>query len=272
MHDEDAVAAARDAAYDNAGAVANSADFIRAWTEASARLRAGRPEHLDRAYGPRERNRFDLFPAADPAAPCLVFIHGGYWQRNAKEVFACMAEGALAHGLAAALPGYTLAPQARLTEIVAELRAALDWLAANGPAHGVAGPVILSGWSAGGHLTAMLLDHPKVLAGLAISGVFELGPLRATKLDTALRLTDDEIATLSPMRRDPVPKRLDLSYGTAELDALQANSLAFHGRRMAAACPGRLLPAEGANHFDILESLRTPEGRLTRAVLALAKG
>ena len=44
--------------------------------------------------------------------------------------------------------------------------------------HGIAGPVIISGWSAGGHLTAFLLDHRKGGGGLAISGVLELAPLR----------------------------------------------------------------------------------------------
>jgi acetyl esterase/lipase len=52
---------------------------------------------------------WDLYPAADPKAPCFVHIHGGYWQRGSKQIFACLAEGALANGWSAALPGYTLA-------------------------------------------------------------------------------------------------------------------------------------------------------------------
>jgi arylformamidase len=117
-------------------------------------------------------------------------------------------------------PGYTLAPDATMTDIVAEIRAALDWLAEHGAAHGIAGPIVLSGWSAGGHLTAMCLDHPSVVAGLAISGIFELGPLRDTSLDEKLRLTDDEIATLSPLRLPVVHKKLAITYGTAELPPL----------------------------------------------------
>ena len=78
----------------------------------------------------------------------------------------------------AALPGYTLAPEASLTQITNELRSAFDWLNAKGAEHGIAGPIIVTGWSAGGHLTAFLLDHPRVAAGLSISGVFELAPLR----------------------------------------------------------------------------------------------
>ena len=82
---------------------------------------------------------------------------------------------------------------------MAEINAALDWLAANGPAHGINGKVVLSGWSAGGHLTAQCLGHARVSAGLAISGVFELGPIRDTYLNEKLRLTDSEIETLSPL-------------------------------------------------------------------------
>ena len=104
-----------DAAYDNRAAVANSAQKAAEWTERSARLREREPALLDLRYGPRERNRIDIFRSGTDGAPLLVFIHGGYWQRNTKEMFACMAEGPLAAGFDAALIGYTLAPEARLT-------------------------------------------------------------------------------------------------------------------------------------------------------------
>src|SRR5204862_6338563 len=136
------------------------------------------------------------------------FIHGGYWQRNGREMFANLIEGPFAHDWAAALPGYTLAPDASLTEIVAEINAALDWLAANGAKHGINGKVVLSGWSAGGHLTAQCLGHPRVSAGLAISGIFELGPIRDTYLNDKMQFTDTEIAGLSPHRPPMVPKPL----------------------------------------------------------------
>ncbi|MBU3537228.1 alpha/beta hydrolase fold domain-containing protein, partial [Alkalihalobacillus clausii] len=79
------------------------------------------------------RNAIDLYPARDVAAPCLVFLHGGYWQRGARELFACFAEGPNAAGWSVAMVGYTLAPEASLTRIAAEITAALDWLAAQGP-------------------------------------------------------------------------------------------------------------------------------------------
>lgn len=262
--------AERDAAYNNGEAVQDAATLHAAREAASAAFRAAHPEHLDLRYGPRERNTLDLFSARDPKAPCLVFIHGGYWQRNSKDQFANLIGGPYAHGWAAALPGYTLAPDATLTEIVAEIRAALDWLTEHGPAHGICGPIVLSGWSAGGHLTAMCLDHPSVVAGLAISGLFELGPIRDTYLNERLRLTDSEIAALSPMRLPVVHKPLAITYGTAELPPLVSDSRDLNARRAAAHAPGVLIPMAGANHFTIVHQLRDADGVLTRQVMLLA--
>lgn len=262
--------AARDAAYNNINAVADSAALNAARAEASAAFRAAHPAHLDLPYGPRPRNTWDLFPAADRHAPCLVFIHGGYWQRNRAAEFANLIAGPFAHGWAAALPGYTLAPDASLTEITAEINAALDWLAEHGPAHGIAGPVVLSGWSAGGHLTALCLGHPSVAAGLAISGLFELGPIRDTWLNDRLRLEDREIEALSPLRLPVVHKTLAIAYGTAELPPLVNDSRDFHAYRAAAHAPGVLIPVPGANHFTIVHELRDAEGLLSRQVRLLA--
>ena len=259
-----ATPAARDLAYDNTRAVVDSPALIAARNEEAAVFRAAHAGHLDLAYGPGQRQHWDLFPGANPNAPCLVFIHGGYWQRNRREDFCAFMAGALAMGWSAALPGYTLAPTATLTDIVDEVSASLDWLAANGSAHGISGPVVLSGWSAGGHLAAMCLDHPLVAAGLAISGIYELGPIRDTYLNEKLQLGDDEVARLSPLRLPVVQKPLLVTYGTAELPALVANARDFHGLRAAAHAPGALLPVPGANHFTILDQLRAADGALAR--------
>jgi acetyl esterase/lipase len=261
--------AARDAAYNNGAAVSDSTQIIEGWIAASKRFRAERAQHLDLAYAAGERNKWDLFPGRDPNAPCLVWIHGGYWQARNRESFACFAEGVLERGWSAALPGYTLAPGATMTEIVREIRSALDWLAAQGSRHGIAGPIVLSGWSAGGHLTAMTLDHPSVRAGLAISGLFELGPIRDTYLNERLKLTDEEIATLSPLRLQGVAKPLAIAYGTAELPPLVADSRNYHAHRAAAHLPGPLIPVSNANHYTIMEELRSPDGLLARTAMRL---
>jgi arylformamidase len=261
--------AQRNAAYDNNAAVAGSPALIEARNAASARYRQAHPGGLDIPYAPGARTAFDLYPASAAQAPCLVFIHGGYWQRNSRELFAAFAEGLAEAGWSVAMPGYSLAPQARLATIVQEIGAALDWLADHGPAHGLAGPVALAGWSAGAQLAALHLGHPLVAAGLAISGVYDLGPLRDTALNDALKLSDEEIATLSPLRLPPTPKPLAIAYGTCELPALVHDSRALHGLRSAAHAPGPLLPIAGADHFSILEELRRPGGDLVRAAQRL---
>jgi arylformamidase len=256
--------AERDAAYNNTAHVTDSPILNAARELASSAFRAANGMHLDLRYGKRERNTWDLFPASDPDAPCIVFIHGGYWQRNSKDQFANLIAGPHACGWAAALPGYKLAPDASLTEIVAEINEALDWLAVHGPAHGINGPVVLSGWSAGGHLTAMCLGHPLVKAGLAISGVFEMGPVRDTYLNERLRLTEQEIVSLSPMRLPQVDKPLAFAYGTGELPPLMSDSRDLHALRSAAHLPGALIPVPRANHFTIVHELRDQKGILTR--------
>ena len=254
----------RDARYNNSAAVADSAAYMAEMLAASEARRRDAPARLGLPYGTAERNKVDLFPATDLAAPCLVFIHGGYWQRNGREGSAVLGDGVRAHGWALAMPGYTLAPEASLTRIVAELRAALDLVRQQ-----VAGPLVVSGWSAGGHLTAMVLDHPAVAAGLAISGVFELGPIRDTYLNEKARITDEEIATLSPLRLPAVPKPMAIAYGTRELPPLVSDSRALHFHRSAAHVAGALIPVAGTDHFTVLDSLRQPGGLLTRALLDL---
>lgn len=265
---------ARNLAYNNGAHV--GADAARKkteeWTAASKTLREKMPKHLDLAYAPGERTKWDLYPAVDPNAPCFVHIHGGYWQRNSRELFACLSEGALARGWSAALPGYTLAPEASLTQITKELRTSLDWLAANGAEHGIRGPVILTGWSAGGHLTAFLLDHPRVSAGLSISGVFDLAALRdSPHVNDKVKLTEVEVETLSPMRLPSVNKPLSIAYGTGELPAMIASSRDYHAYRSRAHLPGDLIPVVNTNHFTVLDELRRPNTPLMRAVLELAQ-
>jgi acetyl esterase/lipase len=266
--------AARDAAYDNrlaVGAEATSA-FMAAMIAASAATRARYPGLLAIPFHADPDLRWDLFPGADPAAPCLVFLFGGWWQRNSRETFSRVAEGVLAHGWSAALPDYPLAPGASLTAIAAAVRAALDWLAREGPARGIAGPIILAGWSAGGHLAALAADHPAVAAALPISGAFELGPLRdCPSINDNLRLTDAEIETLSPMRRPPVAKPLSIAYGSRELPRMIANSANLHAMRAGAHLPGSLIPVAGADHFTVLDELAASDGTLTRAALSLAE-
>ena len=260
-----------DAAYNNGLAVKNSAEKMAEWTERSARLRKKRPETLDIPYGPKPRNRIDIFCGGHASAPLFVFIHGGYLQRNSKEVFSCVAAGPLARGFDVALIGYTLAPEATLTEIVGEVRAALRWLRQHGSDHGIsANRILVSGWSAGGHLTTMALGEAD--AGLSISGVFDLEPCRLNYLNDALHLSENEVQALSQIRQQPSQSGpLIVAFGEAELPELQRQSRDYHDVRMKAGVASELMLLAGHDHFSIIEELASPDGKLAQAAARLMR-
>lgn len=264
-------APARGRCYDNNAGVPDSAAQVAARNAASGAYRAAHPAALDIPYAGAERTALDLYPAG-AAAPCLVFVHGGYWQRNARADFACFAQGLNEAGWSVAMPGYSLAPEVRLADIVAEIGAALDWLGRHGSEHGIGGPVVLAGWSAGAQLAALHLGHPAVAAGLALSGVYDLAPIRDTYLNDKLQLSDDEIATLSPLRLPVVEKPLTIAYGSRELPALVHDARNLHALRAAHHAPGALLPVPGADHFSILNEFLRADGLLVRAAQDLLGG
>jgi acetyl esterase/lipase len=263
--------AALDAAYNNTVAVANSAAILADWERRSAALAAAYPAHLDLRYGTRERNRVDFFHARVEGAPALVFIHGGYWQMRAKETFRFLARGPLAHAIHFASVGYTLAPNATLADIVAEVQDALSWIANHASDLGAdASRIYVSGWSAGGHLTAMSLAHPAARGGLAISGIFDLEPIRLSYLNEKLRLDRADVGRLSPIANIPsASSPLFAAFGTHELPELQRQSREYAHARSEAGLPGRLAPLPGHNHFTILEELARPEGALMGLVREL---
>ena len=260
----------RDLGLNNGTAVAGSVEMVAGWEQRSGEMRRRNPAHLDLRYGPRERNRIDFFKARD-AAPTLLFIHGGYWQNRAKEVFSIFAEGPMAHGINVALIGYTLAPDATLDEIVAEIHAGIDYLAGQLPALGAAaGGIVVSGWSAGGHLTSMALSNPHVRAGMAICGIYDLEPIRHSYLNEKLKLDEATSRRNSPMKAAGGPfKPLSLVVGSAELPLLRKQTADFAGHRARCGLPVTYEEIPGADHFTILHEMLSPTGRITTLIRQL---
>jgi arylformamidase len=260
----------RDRGLNNGLAVSGSADIVAGWERLSLEMRVRYSGHLDLRYGPRERNRIDFLKVREKA-PTLLFIHGGYWQHRAKEVFTLFAEGPMAHGINVALIGYTLAPDATLDEIVAEIHGGIDFLARQLPAlGGDANGIVVSGWSAGGHLTAMALSHPQVRAGMAISGIYDLEPIRHSYLNVKLGLDEAMSRRNSPvMQQGGAMKPLSLVAGSAELPLLRKQTADFAGHRAKYGLPVTYEEIPGADHFSIMNELVAPEGRITTLIRQL---
>jgi acetyl esterase/lipase len=260
----------RDLGLNNGVHVPESADLVAGWDRRSREMRLQYSDHLDLRYGPRERNRIDFFKVGEKA-PTLLFIHGGYWQTRAKETFALFAGGPMAHGINAALIGYTLAPDATLDQIVGEIHAGIDFLAGQMPALGGDGKgIVVSGWSAGGHLTSMALSSPHVRAGMAISGIYDLEPIRHSYLNAKLGLDEATSRRNSPMMQaGGAPKPLSLVVGDAELPLLRQQTADFAGHRARYGLPVTYEEIPGANHFTIMNEMLSPAGRITTLIRQL---
>lgn len=266
--------AALDAAYNNTAAVgpAKREEYVSGWTARSDAFRAAHRGTIDLRYGDRARQRLDFFPCGVSAAPTLLYIHGGYWQANDKEPYAFLGEGLLPAGFNLALVEYTLAPEARMDAIVAEVRAAVGWLIEHARDLG-ADPrrVLVAGHSAGGHLTAVAMDDARVAGGLAISGIYDLEPIRLNYLNEKLRLDPAEAARNSPILHLPAQASpLVVTVGLGELPELVRQSEEYWAAWQRHGLKGRYLPLPAHDHFSILEELARPGGRLLAALKELA--
>jgi len=249
--------------YANGAFIPGAADFPPRWAEKAATFRAGlglRAE-VDLAYGPAARQRLDLFLPEGPPRGAVMFIHGGYWHMFSKSHWSHLAAGALERGFAVAMPGYTLAPAARIAEMTAEIARA-SWFVATR----IAGPLVVTGHSAGGHLTARMgcadITVP-VARVVPVSPLAELGPLMATAMNDTLKIDAEEAAAESPARHGLRP---DVSahvwVGAAERPAFlwQARVLAEEW-----ACPWTADP--GRHHFDVIEGMEDPASPLCEVLM-----
>ena len=132
------------------------------------------------------------------------------------------------------------------------------------------GGIVVSGWSAGGHLTSMALSHPKVKAGLAISGIFDLEPIRHSYLNEKLRADEATSRRNSPMMQEGgPPKPLSLVVGSAELPLLRKQTADFAGHRARYGLPVTYEEIPDANHFTIMYEMMSPRGRITTLIRQL---
>ena len=190
-------------------------EYFAVWEADSARVRASVDCTLDVRYGADPNMTADLFPATAGSAPIQVFIHGGYWRSMDKDIHSFPAEGFVAAGGAAVSLNYALAPAVTIDTIVEQCRTALEWIADHADRlNGDPERIFVSGHSAGGHLTAMMLctdwavrGRPGnlVKGGTAISGIFDLAPLMETSINDDIRLDAEAAARNSPIHNLPPP-------------------------------------------------------------------
>ncbi len=225
---------------------------------ASTVVREAMAMRCDVSYGPGPRQRLDIFPAAEPG-PVLLFFHGGYWRALDKDIFSFIAPSFFAAGVTVVLANYDLAPTVSVERIVAESTEAVAWVRDHdGEINGDPDRLVTAGHSAGGHLAVCALNGPDgkasgVRGAIAISGLFDLGPLCETSINEMLRLDAPTCARVSPIRHiEPSTTPLLLAVGEGETAEFRRQSLNFAAAWQARGnvCDIQCLPE--LTHFDII--------------------
>jgi arylformamidase len=273
-----------DAQYNNRARIPEHPAILRQWDERSHHARTSLDCVLDVAYGSDASERLDVFTPQASDAPILVYIHGGYWRALDKRDQSFVAPPFVAAGAMVVTPNYALCPAVTIEHIVLQLVRSLAWIWRHAADHGGdRSRIVVAGHSAGGHLAAMMLacewravapDLPAdlVKGALAVSGVFDLEPLRhAPFLAPDIGLDAARARKLSPAAMPAPQGRLFAVVGGDESEEfLRQNALIADtwGAAVVPVCE----QVPGRHHMNVLHELADPASRthrLARQLLGL---
>ncbi len=260
--------------YNNRALVPDNERWVERWVQGSAHARATMTCHLDRRYGDAAGETMDLFPARKGDGSCMMFIHGGYWRSRDKLEFSFLAPAWVDAGVSLAVVNYDLCPAVSVEEIVRQMLRASRWLWLHAEQFGMdEDRLYVSGHSAGGHLTAMMLAAvwpafdrrlPKDLfkGGLAISGIYDLRPmLEVDWLNGDLRLDEAAAIKASPLFLPPATRApLMTCVGGDESSEFKRQNALLVERWKSVIAADIAMP--GTHHFSVLDGLANPSSAL----------
>ena len=271
---------ALDAQYNNRARVPEHEDIHAGFQARAEAVLEEFETRLDVSYGPSAEETLDVYlPENAEKAPIHVFLHGGYWFSRHKNDFRFLAQGLTRAGAALVIVNYALVPSVDLDELVRQCRAAVAWTYGNAGTFGGDGErIFVSGHSAGGHLTAMMMatDWPAfadglapdlVKGGCAISGIYDLEPIRLTFMQETLGFTREQVARNSPLGLTPATDApLIVAVGGDESEEFLRQGETFTAQWAKEGVPCEMMVRPAINHFTILGEFADADSDLTRAV------
>lgn len=255
--------------------------FLNRWKRDSQLARTRTQVLRDQGYGRSSAERMDIFPVRGArAAPVLVFIHGGGWQSQDKSDVAFLAPPLVERGIGFVALNHELAPRIPMPQMVRQVHRALGVLHYQGARWGFdPARIFVAGHGAGGHLAATAMaagtadsgpGAGTVAGGLALSGIYDLEPVRRSYQQPTLGLDADDVAALSPARNLPDSAGpLLLAVGAAETGEFRRQQAAFLAAWQAAGLRGQGMELPNRHHFSTLDALTQPDDPLFRALVDL---
>ncbi|KXO13399.1 MULTISPECIES: alpha/beta hydrolase [unclassified Moritella] len=227
----------------------------------------------DIPYGSSEDEILDVYPSSHMNSPVVVFIHGGYWKSLSSKDFSFVAKGLVEKGFTVVLTNYSLCPKVSIPEITKQNCSAIEWTYNNSHKfNGNNQKIFVCGHSAGGHQAAMLalcdwndLDLPNdVIKGcIAISGLFDLSPLKFSWLQTEINLTEKIILEQSPLLEASLnsPSTM-LIVGEYESIEFKRQSSDYADKLRDSGNDVQLYFSTGKNHFSVVQDLYQSDSEL----------
>ena len=259
--------------------VENTDELIQCYFTESQRVLREYSNRSGVAYGPTPSETLDIFPAEKLCSPIHIFFHGGYWHSLTSRDFAFVAEGLVRNGITAVLVNYALCPSVKIDEIVRQSRAAVAWTYRNAEDFG-GNPerISVSGHSAGGHLTGMLLSTdweknyglpPNLINGfLPVSGLFDLKPFPFSWLQPKLLLTSEQVLLNSPVFLKPRhTPHVMVAVGADESHEFQRQSKNYTIFLQKHGVPAEYLSMPRTNHFNIIHDFLGDGGPLCKKII-----
>ena len=161
--------------------------------------------HLDIAYGNHERQKLDIYaPENASGVPVLVYIHGGAWKIGNKKMVDNKPKFFTSRNWIFVSANYRLLPDGKHPANVQDVASALAWVHDNiGKYGGSADRIILCGFSAGAHLTA--------LAGLDSTYLINAG--KSLAVIKAVILLDNPVADVIEEAKGSSHDRMIETFG-----------------------------------------------------------
>ena len=253
--------------------------------ERSLSTRENLEGQCDVPYGPANRAKMDFFypKERDEKTPVVMFIHGGAWQKGGKENNSFISNFLVDAGIATAIVGYNLAPEASIDEMVDQIQEAVKFVAKKFPES----KVFLCGNSAGAHLCAMVtvrhwinpsLARQTMIHGIClISGVYDLNPVLYTSTNDVLKLEENSASRNSPLlilKQSPPTSHCPALIAVEEYGSPEfiRQSKEFAEALKSYGVPCTYLEVPGVDHFDIIEEMFDPEFYLSREIIEFIDG